>query len=161
MYNVTADEDTFFDLYVDSEFGGLQQRFGNDFVATVDGVARVVTYSEIDFDRECGALGCLPNGEGQARLQIRQAGRQSLPFPTRIAGDFGPGDIRIFELQVDSPQRVRIDVTGPGIEWRITDDSSIFVDEGIYDFQPGTYEMIVVNTSGDDDTSYEISPTQG
>ena len=104
-------------------------------------------------------LGCLPNGEGSATLRIRRAGRQSLPFPTRIAGEFGPGDIRIFELEVDTPQQVRIDVTGDGIEWRIRNDFDVFVDVDTYDFPPGTYEMIVINTSGDVDTTYEISPT--
>lgn len=159
VYNVTASEGTEFDLFVDTEFGTLQRRFGTDFEAEVDGVARVVTYSEIERDRECGALGCLPNGEGRATLRIRQAGRQALPFPTRIAGDFGPGDIRIFELEVETRQQVRIDVTGAGIEWRIRDDAGIFVDTDTYDFSPGTFEMIVINTSGDDETSYEISPT--
>lgn len=159
VYNVTASDDTEFELFVDGEFGSLQRRFGNDFEADVDGVARVVTYSEIERDRDCGVLGCLPNGEGDATLRIRQAGRQSLPFPTRIAGEFGPGDIRIFELEVETQQQVRIDVTGPGIEWRIRDDGDVFVDVDTYNFPPGTYEMIVINTSGEDDTSYEISPT--
>ena len=104
-------------------------------------------------------LRCLPSGEGSATVRIRRAGRQVLPFPTRIAGDFGPGDIRIFELEVETQQRVRIDVTGEGIEWRIRDDFDVFVDTDTYDFPPGTYEMIVVNTSGQDDTSYVISPT--
>ncbi len=159
VYNVTASEDTEFDLFVDGEFGSLQQRFGNSFEAQVDGVARVVTYSEIERDRECGVLGCIPTGDGEATLRIRRAASQSLPFPTRISGEFGPGDIRIFELEVETQQRVRIDVIGDGIEWRIEDDSTIFVDTDTYDFPPGTYEMIVINTSGDDDTSYEISPT--
>ncbi len=159
VYNVTASEGTEFDLFVDGEFGTLQRRFGSNFEAEVDGVARVVTYSEIERDRECGALGCIPNGEGEATLRIRRAARQSLPFPTRIAGDFGPGDIRIFELEVETQQRVRIDVSGDGIDWRIQDDFDIFVDTNTYDLPPGTYEMIVINTSGDDDTSYEISPT--
>ena len=158
VYNVTAGEGTEFELFVDDEFGSLQRRFGSDFEAEVDGVARVVTYSEIDRDRDCGVLGCLPNGEGSATLRIRRAGRQSLPFPTRIAGEFGPGDIRIFELDVEAQQQVRIDVTGEGIEWRIRDDFDVFVDVDTYDFPPGTYEMIVINTNGDDDTTYEISP---
>lgn len=158
-YNVTASEGTEFALFVDTEFGSLEPRFGSDFDAEVDGVARVVTYSEIERDRECGVLGCLPNGEGSATLRIRRAGRQTLPFPTRIAGEFGPGDIRVFELEVETQQRVRIDVTGEGIEWRIRDGVEIDGDADTYDFPPGSYEMIVVNTSGDDDTSYEISPT--
>jgi len=159
VYNVTANDDTRIELFVDTEFGSLEPLFGNDFEAQVDGVARVVTYSEIDDRDDCGVLGCLPSGDGDATLRIRRAGRQALPFPTRIAGDFGPGDIRIFELEVETQQQVRIDVTGTGIEWRIRDDADVFVDIDTYDFPPGTYEMIVVNTSGEDDASYEISPT--
>ena len=158
VYNVTATEGTEFDLFVDGEFGSLEPRFGSDFEAEVDGVARVVTYSEIDRDRECGILGCLPSGEGSATVRIRQAGRQSVPFPTRITGEFGPGDIRIFELEIESQQLVRIDVSGAGIDWRIRDDFNVFVDTDTYDFGPGTYEMIVVNTSGDE-TSYVVAPT--
>lgn len=160
-YNVTASAGTEFDVFVDGRFGSLQRRFGNDFVATVDGNARVVTYSEIDRDRECGVVGCIPTGDGEATLRIRQAGRQALPFPTRIAGELGPGDIRVFELQVESQQQVRIDVTGPGIEWRINDDFDVFIGTDTYDFPPGTYEMVVINTSGDDATSYVISPSSG
>lgn len=159
VYNVTASEGTELELFVDGEFGSLERRFDGDFEAEVDGVARVVTYSEIDRDRDCGVLGCLPSGEGRATLRIRRAGLQSLPFPTRIAGEFGPGDIRIFELEVETSQQVRIDVTGDGIEWYLRDGFDVFVDTDTYDLVPGTYEMIVVNTSGDDDTSYEISPT--
>lgn len=161
VYNVTASEGTEFEVFADDEFGSLQRRFGNDFVASVDGVARVVTFSDIDRNRECGVLGCIPTGEGDATLRIRQAGRQSLPFPTRIAGEFGPGDIRVFELEIESQQQVRIDVTGPGIEWRIVDDFNVFVGTDTYDFPPGTYEMVVINTSGDDSTSYEILPSPG
>ncbi|MFK7916664.1 MAG: hypothetical protein AB8G14_01190 [Ilumatobacter sp.] len=160
-YNVTVSDGTEFDLYADGEFGTMQARFGNDFVADVDGFARVVTYSDIDRTRECGVLGCVPSGRGDATLRIRQAGRQALPFPTRIAGEFGPGDIRVFELQVETEQFVRIDVAGPGIEWRILDDFDIFAGDDTYVLTPGTYEMVVINTSGDDATTYEISPSPG
>ena len=118
-----------------------------------------MTYSEITREGDCGALGCLPSGEGSTTLRIRQAGRQSVPFPTRISGDFGPGDIRIFELEVETQQQVRIDVTGEGIEWRILGD--VVADGDTFDLPPGTYELVVENTSGDDSTSYEISPTSG
>ncbi|MEP4649897.1 MAG: hypothetical protein ABJ314_06930 [Ilumatobacter sp.] len=159
VYNVTASEDADIAIFADGEFGSLQPQFGSEFEAEVDGVARVVTYSEIDVDEDCGLLPCLPSGEGSTTLRIRQAGRQALPFPTRITGDFGPGDVRIFELEVEAQQQIRIDVTGEGIEWRIRDDFDLLVDTDTYDFPPGTYELIVVNTSGDDDTSYQISPT--
>ncbi len=159
VYNVTASDGTEVEVFADGEFGSLQPQFGNEFEAEVDGVARVVTYSEIDDEGDCGLLPCLPTGEGSTTLRIRQAGRQALPFPTRISGDFGPGDVRIFELEVETQQQIRIDVTGEGIEWRIRDDFEVSIDVDTYDFPPGTYELIVVNTSGENDTSYQISPT--
>jgi hypothetical protein len=158
-YNVTASDDTEIDLFVDQGFG-LEKRFSSDFVATDDGVARVVTYSDVD-DEDCGAVGCLPSGRGEATLRIRQAGRQSVAFPQRITGEFGPGDVRVFELEIEAQQTVTIDVQGDFIGSELIDGFLYSVDDDTYDLPPGTYELVVYNRSGDDSTKYDVSPTDG
>ncbi len=159
-YNVTGSEGTRFDLYVDDGFG-LEQRFGDDFVAAQDGVARVVTYSDIDDDQDCGVIGCLPTGRGDATIRIREAGRQAVPFPQRITGDFGPGDIRVFELEVETAQVVRIDVEGAFVGSDLVDGFLYRIDDDTYDLPAGTYDLVVYNFSGDDSTTYDVVPSSG
>ncbi len=162
-YNVTGSEGTQFDLHVDDGFG-LEQRFSHDFVAAEDGVARVVTYSdfdEADDEENCGIAGCFPTGRGEATIRIRQAGRQSVPFPQRITGDFGPGDARIFELEVETEQTVRIDVQGDFIGSELIDGFLYRVDDDTYELPAGRYEFVVYNTSGDEATTYDVVPSNG
>ena len=160
-YNVTGSEGTQFDLYVDDGFG-LEQKFSDDFVAAEDGVARVVTYSDFDDDEEdCGIAGCFPTGRGEATIRVRQAGRQSVPFPQRITGDFGPGDVRIFELEVETEQTVRIDVHGDFIGSDLIDGFLYRVDDDTYELPAGTHEFVVYNTSGDESTTYDVVPSNG
>lgn len=160
-YNVTATDDTVFEVFVDEGFG-LERRFSEDFVAEGDGVARVVTYSEFDDrDEGCALTRCPPSGRGDATIRIRQGGRQTVPFPQRITGEFGPGDVRVFELEVAARQTVRIDVQGDFIGSEFVDGFQYRVDDDVYDLPAGTYELVVFNRSGDDDTSYDIVPSGG
>ena len=162
VYNVTGDEGTRFDLFVDDGFG-LERRFSDDFRAAEDGVARVVTYSDFDEvdDEDCGIAGCFPTGRGDAVIRIRQAGRQTVPFPQRITGDFGPGDVRIFELEVETAQTVRIDVDGDFIGSELVDAFLYRIDDDVYELPAGTYEFVVYNTSGDESTTYDVVPSSG
>ena len=159
-YNVTTSGDTRSDVFVDDGFGMFRPVAGQ-FVAEEDEMARVVTYSDIAERDDCGAIGCLPSGRGRATVRIRQAARQSVPFPQRVTGDFGPGDVRLFELEIESEQTITLGVTGEGIDWRLVDSFEFSVDDDTFDLPTGTYELVVYNTSGDDDTSYDINPTSG
>jgi hypothetical protein len=123
-------------------------------------MARVVTYSEPDVEGDCEEnFDCRPSGEGSVTLRIREAARQAVSFPTIVSGELGPGDIRIFELDVTQSETVLITVDGASVEWEIPDDFDIYVDFETYALVPGTYDMVVSNSSGDDSTSYEIVPT--
>ena len=54
----------------------------------------------------------IPSKLFSTTLRIRQASRQSAPFPTIISGDLGPSDLVVFDLQVDSSETVAISVEG-------------------------------------------------
>lgn len=161
-YNVTASEGSDFELWVNDDDFGFSRQFRTNFVARADGLARVVTYSERDrFEDDCKAFGCTPNGRGEATIRIRRAGRQSVPFPQRISGEFGPGDIRVFELEVESNQTVTFNVGDDSIDWYLVDDFLLFADGDTYELTAGTHELVVLNSSGDADASYEVSPSAG
>jgi FlaG/FlaF family flagellin (archaellin) len=157
-YNVTASDLAYFDLYTQYEGESLDYEYGG-FTAESDGIARVVTYSEFDSDCEGPYAGCLPSGDGSTTLLIRQGARQAVSFPTVVSGELGPGDVRVFELNITEAQTVMITIDGESVSWEFPDDFDIYVDTDTYAFEPGTYELIVYNYSGEDSTTYEIVPT--
>lgn len=87
-------------------------------------------------------------------------GRQTVPFPQRIPGDFGPGDVRIFELDVAASQTVRLDVEGDFIGSELVGGFRYRVDDET-DELAGTYEFVVYDTSGDESTTYDVMTSSG
>ena len=153
-YNVTTDVGEP-DIYLTSTGGVSAEQYESWIYAETDGTVLVVTHS----DTECDEYEfCLPSGEGTTTLRIRQAESQSIDFPTIVEGELGPGDVRVFELQVAQPETVFISVYGDSVDWSVADSFLINVDFDTYDFESGTYRMMVANTSGTDSTSYEIVP---
>jgi hypothetical protein len=160
VYNVTVSDDALFDMYVQYDGSSLDYQYSSSFTADTDGMARIVVYSEPDVVGDCAEeYNCRPSGEGSATLRIRQATRQTVSFPTIVSGELGPGDVRIFELDVTESETVLIAVDGASVAWEIPNDFDIYVDFETYALVPGTYEMVVYNTSGDESTAYEIVPT--
>ena len=157
-YNVSATGDTRIELWVDTGFG-FDRRFGNEIDAFSDGLVRVVTFSDIDDEFCTPALDCLPTGDGETTLRIRQGARQTVPFPSVLSGQLGPSDVRVFELEVAVGETVEILVTRDSdIRWGIQDDFDIRLEPGVFEFPPGTYELVIVNVNADAPVDYMITP---
>ena len=160
QYYVQATGETQVALWVDDGFG-FNQQYSRQFEAFDDGLVRVVTYSDLDTDDEyCDpSLACLPTGEGETTLRIREGARQSVPFPSVLSGELGPSGIRVFELEVAQSEVVEIEV-GPdsGVRWNIEDDFDIRLEFGVYEFTPGTYELVIYNSDPESSVEYTITP---